>query len=92
MPQIGQLPGLSRTISGCIGQVYRTPSAGFGEGEVVVHPAGIPRRVGIKLCLQEAEQNQKVVSPCWDRPAALAGSTSIPQTGSFTVVLPTPCV
>ena len=31
MPQIGQLPGSSRTISGCIGQVYSTlPAANVG--------------------------------------------------------------
>ena len=27
MPQIGQAPGPSRTISGCIGQVHCTPAA-----------------------------------------------------------------
>lgn len=27
IPQIGQLPGSSRTISGCIGQVHRVPGA-----------------------------------------------------------------
>ena len=31
MPQIGQEPGLSRTISGCIGQVYWVP-LGIGAG------------------------------------------------------------
>src|SRR6185312_11307643 len=31
MPQIGQSPGLSRTISGCIGQVYCVP-IGIGAG------------------------------------------------------------
>ena len=30
MPQIGQLPGPSRTIWGCIGQVYLVPVAGAG--------------------------------------------------------------
>ncbi len=29
MPQIGQLPGASRTISGCIGQVQRRPGSTF---------------------------------------------------------------
>jgi hypothetical protein len=29
MPQIGQLPGSSRTISGCIGQVYCVPGWAF---------------------------------------------------------------
>ena len=37
MPQIGQSPGASRTICGCIGQVYLVPAAGvpsplWGEG------------------------------------------------------------
>ena len=31
MPQFGQEPGLSRTISGCIGQVYCVPF-GIGSG------------------------------------------------------------
>jgi len=31
MPQMGQLPGASRTISGCIGQVHFTPDAGGGR-------------------------------------------------------------
>ena len=31
MPQIGQSPGPSRTISGCIGQVYCVPF-GIGSG------------------------------------------------------------
>ena len=31
MPQIGQEPGLSRTISGCIGQVYCVPFGGAGS-------------------------------------------------------------
>ena len=37
MPQIGQLPGASRTISGCIGQVYSTfapPAFAGGVGTV----------------------------------------------------------
>ena len=29
MPQIGHTPGASRTISGCIGQVYCVPAGGF---------------------------------------------------------------
>ncbi len=32
MPQIGQDPGPSRTISGCIGQVHLTPGAAVGAG------------------------------------------------------------
>ena len=31
MPQIGQVPGRWRRISGCIGQVQMTPSAGAGS-------------------------------------------------------------
>src|SRR5207237_4494949 len=30
IPQIGQSPGRSRTISGCIGQVYSVPLDAFG--------------------------------------------------------------
>jgi hypothetical protein len=30
MPQIGQLPGSLRTISGCIGQVHRVPAGAAG--------------------------------------------------------------
>ncbi len=38
MPQIGQLPGLSRRICGCIGQVHWAPTAaGAGSSE----PAGV---------------------------------------------------
>src|SRR5262245_29304560 len=34
IPQIGQLPGACRTISGCIGQVYSTPEReGGGEDD-----------------------------------------------------------
>src|SRR3546814_15989802 len=32
MPQIGQVPGPSCTISGCMGQVWRVPGGGGGRG------------------------------------------------------------
>ena len=32
MPQIGQLPGRSRTISGCMGQVHSAAAPGRGAG------------------------------------------------------------
>ncbi len=31
MPQVGQVPGASRTISGCIGQVHSVFTGGAGE-------------------------------------------------------------
>jgi hypothetical protein len=40
MPQIGQLPGLSREISGCMGQVYSTRVAGTG----ISGSSAIPQR------------------------------------------------
>ena len=30
MPQMGHVPGASRTICGCIGHVYSAPAFGFG--------------------------------------------------------------
>ena len=48
MPQIGQDPGPSRTISGCIGQVHLTPGAGAAAGFAEVarhgHARGDDRR------------------------------------------------
>ena len=42
MPQMGQLPGASRTISGCMGQVYLAPVVPWiGLGEL--------RDVGVSL-------------------------------------------
>src|SRR3546814_13994619 len=41
MPQSGQSPGPSCTISGCIGQVYWVPAgAGAGAGRPARYPAG----------------------------------------------------
>jgi hypothetical protein len=39
MPQIGQLPGWSRTISGCIGQVYSI----FVRGPAITGSSAMPQ-------------------------------------------------
>ena len=53
MPQIGQEPGPSRTISGCIGQVYFVPAgAGFSAGRSPRYFAGSASN----FPLQPAEQ------------------------------------
>jgi len=39
IPQMGQVPGASRTISGCIGQVY-APTLGVAAGGASGCPAG----------------------------------------------------
>ena len=49
MPQIGQLPGPGRTISGCIGQVYstRVAATGISGSSAIPHcgqAAGLGRR------------------------------------------------
>ncbi|MCY1379223.1 hypothetical protein D9M69_669210 [compost metagenome] len=54
MPQIGQEPGLSRMISGCIGQVYCEPLGATGA-------AGLPERyfAGSTLNLSSQLDEQK---------------------------------
>ena len=53
MPQIGQEPGLSRMISGCIGQVYCVPfGIGCGAGRSPRYFAGSASN----FALQPAEQ------------------------------------
>jgi hypothetical protein len=56
MPQIGQLPGASRTISGCIGQVYREPVGGCSAAAAADfrYRAGSARN----FARQPAEQNR----------------------------------
>jgi len=41
MPQMGHTPGESRTISGCMGQVYFVPAIALGGA---ARTAGAPRR------------------------------------------------
>ena len=53
MPQIGQEPGLSRTISGCIGQVYCVP---FGIAAAAGRPPSYVSGAASNFCLQPAEQ------------------------------------
>src|SRR5277367_1148174 len=90
MPQMGHDPGLGRTISGCIGQVYST---GCGCG------LGVPRvtrlelgRAGLRyfpgsdlnFSAQPAQQKYSDLPACSRRCFAVAGFTFMPQTGSFT--------
>ena len=62
MPQIGQLPGASRTICGCIGQVYCEPAGACSTWASV----GFRYRSGSErnLVRQPAEQNPYSV-PAW---------------------------
>ncbi len=42
IPQIGQLPGRSRTISGCIGQVYSVLATGSAGSSAIPHLGHAP--------------------------------------------------
>src|SRR5205085_7156542 len=79
MPQMGQLPGASRMISGCIGHVYSTVPAGSAAGSAgFTYCAGFARN----FSLQRAEQNRISLPSCTVR-CGDVGFTVIPQTGSF---------
>ncbi len=79
MPQIGQVPGASRRISGCIGHVYWLPG-GTLTGSTT---AGDRYFAGsaMNFVRQPAEQNRNSVPACsaW---CGESGLTVIPQTGS----------
>jgi hypothetical protein len=84
IPQIGQLPGAVRTISGCIGHTYSVPAATGGSGSAgfvgAAYLAGSARNRSWHFWLQ----NQYVVPSCSaDPPFARPGVTVMPQTGSF---------
>jgi hypothetical protein len=61
MPQIGHAPGASRTISGCIGQVYSIASLasggrGAGSGEVSRSPLAARRSPASNFALHDGLQ------------------------------------
>ena len=91
IPQIGHEPGPGRTISGCIGHVYSTPlPAGAARAppipsprdrrptDISPGPGGTSR--GSPRCRRSSSSPRETVE-CFVR----AGSTSMPQTRSFTV-------
>lgn len=66
IPQMGQLPGASRTISGCIGQVYSTAPAPGAAGAVGGAAASDVNRAGSALNRSRQERLQKeYVRPAW---------------------------
>ena len=82
MPQIGQAPGWSRTICGCIGQVYSPLPIATGSGCCA---ARFKKRAGSlpKTSRQWPLQKKYLLPSCSNEPAAVCLSTVIPQTGSI---------
>ncbi len=82
MPQMGQVPGRSRTICGCMGQVYSAEAAGGGVGGARRVPSYLGGSAS-NLVLQPREQKYQVC-PAWLRDAAaFSGRTFMPHTGSI---------
>src|SRR2546421_8649457 len=82
MPQMGQLPGRSRRISGCIGQVYIAPAGSWdGEGGFGFrYCSGFAANRSLHPLLQK-----KYFCPrCSTERSALA-ATLIPHTGSISL-------
>src|SRR3989442_5617126 len=78
MPHLGQDPGALRTISGCIGQVDSAACAGSGLGSAAYF-SGSARNLDTQCLLQKKYFLPRQSS----LPAAFAGSTVMPQTGSI---------
>src|SRR5258708_40061353 len=82
MPHIGHDPGWSCRISECIGYVYGRASAGFGGRRVKKLSGSF-----LNFSRQRTLQKWNDVPLYSNDPALVAGSTSIPHTGSITVPL-----
>ena len=87
MPQMGQAPGRSRTISGCMGQVYSAAPAGVsGAGAIDSKGAGwepsyLPG-LASNFVLQPWAQKYQVRPAWFTDAAAFSGDTFMPHTGS----------
>ncbi len=92
VPHSGHVPGPSCTIWGSIGQVYVVPGgagvAGAAPWPQQASAAGGPARYfagsARNFATQCVEQKWYVVPACATEPAARAGSTVMPHTGSIT--------
>jgi hypothetical protein len=83
IPHFGHTPGFSLRISGCMGHV-KSPTVGWAFDSDA--PPSMSRWAlgsALNFWRQLGLQNQYVDPPWSTEPAALAGKTDIPHTGSF---------